>query len=966
MTNRRGFLTILVLALCAAALVVSGCAHRAPDPAVAQPASVDAPASTPAAPADADDPFPLDPAIIAGKLDNGLRYFIRKNVKPKDRAELRLVVNAGSILEDDDQRGLAHFVEHMAFNGTTHFEKQELVDYLEGIGMRFGADLNAYTNTDETVYMLQVPTDDDEAVDTAFRILEDWAHGITFEGEEIDKERGVVVEEWRRGRGARARVRDEQWPVIFEGSRYAERLTIGDKETLEHAPHDALRRFYRDWYRPDLMAVVAVGDFDPAAIETLIRERFEGIVGPDDARPREAYGVPDHDRTRIKIATDPELTSTNVVVAWMRDPHPTRTLDDFRLELVDALYHGMTNARLDELRQRADPPYLYGFGGESGWVRAKSMYALQASVADGGLERGLSTLLTEARRVREHGFLPTELERAKTDLLRSFERQLEEADKQESSRHAGQLVGHFLEGEPLPGIERLAELAGAIVPSITLEEVEARAGQWITPGNRVILVSGPDSEQAGIPDEATVLATFDAADAAAIEPWVDQVRNEPLVAMVPDPGAVVEETSIEDLGVTVWTLSNGARVVLKPTDFKNDQVVLRGWSPGGSSLVSDDDYLSAEFAASVISEGGLGEFSAIELDKALSGKIASVRGYIGDTSEGISGGASPRDLETMFQLLYLQFTAPRRDEEAFGAFLARMNAMLENQQASPDFWFSKQFSEVMSQGHVRGRMLTPELLDEIDLDRAIEIWRDRFADASDFWFFLVGSFDLETIRPMVEHWIASLPATDRGESWRDVGPKPPVGVHRFEVRRGIEPKASVRLVFTGDATWNRIERYAMWSMTQALSIRLREVLREDLGGVYGVGVSGSISRWPNERYSTYVSFGCDPERVDELIAAARAEIDVFRADGPPQAVVDKVHESQIRGRETSLEENGWWTGTLQSQFINGLDPLDILRFEELLSQLTTDLLRDAAVKYFDPERVVQGVLLPEAPEGTVP
>jgi len=927
-----------------AALVASGCAHRPPG-----------------APAAADDPFPLDPAVVAGTLDNGLTYYVRANAKPKGRAELRLVVNAGSILEDDDQLGLAHFVEHMAFNGTEHFARQALVDYLEGIGMRFGPDLNAYTNTDETVYMLQVPTDDPEILDTGFRILADWAGGISFDDEEIDKERGVVVEEWRQGRGAWARIRDRQWPVIFAGSRYADRRTIGDKDILEHAPHDAFRRFYRDWYRPDLMAIVAVGDFDPAAVEARIREGFAGLAGPASPRAREAYDVPDHDDTRVSIATDPEMTSTSVMVSWQRDLRKTRTVEDYRADLVDALYHAMMNARLDELTRQADPPYLFGYAGESRWVRTKGMYTVQASVADGGVERGLSTLLVEARRVREHGFRETELDRAKTDLLRSFERQMEERDKQESSRHASQLVRHFLEREPLPGIERLAELARAVVPTVTLAETNARASQWITPGNRLILIGGPDKDAAGIPDEAAVLATFDRADAIPLEPWVDRVKDEPLVARTPESGAIVEETAMDAIGATVWRLSNGARVVLKPTAFKNDQVLFRGYSPGGSSLVEDADFLSAGSAPAIVADSGLGAFDRIELDKALTGKVASVRGWIGETAEGFSGSASSRDLETLLQLVYLQFTATRRDEQAFAAYRSQMDAAFQNQEASPNWWFAKKFSEVVNQGHFRGRFMTREMLDEIDLDRALAVWRDRFADASDFTFFVVGSFDPVALRPQVERWLASLPAPGRGETWRDVGPVPPDGVHAFTVRRGIEPKAAVRVLFHGEAEWSRESVHAMDSMVQALRIRLREVLREDLGGVYGVGVGGSIERWPRQRYGVSIGFGCDPERVDELIAAVDGVLDAFRADGPSQEIVDKVRESQIRARQTDLEQNGWWISTLQNYFVHGLDPTDILRFDDLTSRLTPALIRDGARRWTDPARYVRGVLLPGDP-----
>ena len=947
MSKRLSTLWILPLI---ATLACSGGSRSAPEttPEPATPAA----AATP-------ETIPLDPAVVHGKLDNGFTYYIRTNQKPEKRAELRLVVNAGSVLEDDDQRGLAHFVEHMAFNGTEHFGKQDLIDYLEGIGMDFGPEINAYTSFDETVYMLTIPTDVDEIVGTAFQILEDWAHLVSFEDEEIDKERGVVVEEWRLGRGAWGRIRDQQFPVTFHGSRYADRIVIGDREILETAPPDAVRRYYRDWYRPDLMAVIAVGDFDAATIEGLIREHFSRVPAVVEPREREEFPIPGHEETLTSIVTDPEATSINITVGYKRPPVPNRTVEDLRERLVDSLYHGMMNDRLNELTQKADPPFQYGFA-SSGWLgRTKSMYRLGAAVRDGGVERGLETILVEANRVEEYGFQESELERAKVDLLRRIERWYEERDKQESRSFAGRYAQHFLEGDPAPSIEYYRDTYNELVPGITLAEINARADQWITEDNRVILVSGPDKEEAGIPEEAGVLAVFDDAAAVAVIPWVDQVRDEPLVASAPEPGKVVSEETIEELNVTRWKLSNGVTVLLKPTDFKNDEIRLRGYSPGGDSLVSDDDYMSASFASNLVGEMGLGNFSSIELGKALAGKVARSRPGIRELSEGVSASASPKDLETMFQLLYLGFTAPRRDEESYQAFLTQREGWLENQEASPGYWFRKEFRETLNQNHPRRRMLTQEAIEKVDLDRALAVYRDRFADASDFLFTMVGNFEVNAIRPIVETWLGGLPSTGRVETWRDIGVERPEGVHSFEVRSGIEPKSSVRINFHGEAEWSPLNAHILSSMTHAMRIRLREVMREDMGGVYGVRVGGGISRYPKERYSITVSFGCDPERVEELVAAVFTEIDEVKRDGPGDENVDKVRESQARERETDVEENAFWLGTLEYHERNGLDLLDILRYDEMIEAVTAEALQEAAQRYFDTERYVQGVLYPE-------
>jgi zinc protease len=919
-----------------------------------------APVSTETTPKPAaSEPIPFDPDVRVGKLDNGLTYYVRANKKPENRAELRVVVNAGSIQEDEDQKGLAHFIEHMAFNGTENFEKQDVIDYLERIGMRFGPDINAYTSFDQTVYMLEIPTDDDTIVETALQILEDWAHRISFVDEEIDKERGVVMEEWRLGRGARGRIRDKEFPVIFHGSRYAERLIIGDPETLENAPYDAFRRFYRDWYRPDLMAVVAVGDFDEDRMEARIREHFSRMKMPEEVRERVEYPVPDHEETLFSVVTDPEATSITVQVGYKRPPSETMTVSDLRRSLVDNIYHGMMIARLQELSQKADPPFQFAFAA-SGWLgRTKSMYRLFAVVRDGGVERGLETLLTEARRVEEHGFTETELERAKTDILRRIDQQYEERDKQESRRFAESYVSSFLNEEPSPSIEYTRDIFHELIPGITLDEINERADQWISDDNRVITVSGPEKEDAGIPDEAALLAVFDGVNKLAVAPWVDKVRDEPLVASEPETGRVVEETVLSELGVTRWKLDNGIIVLLKPTDFKNDEIVLQGYSPGGHSLASDAEYISASRASGVVSEMGAGSFSQIELQKALTGKVASVWASISELSEGVRGSASPKDLETMFQLLYLRFTGARRDDEAFASWVARTEGWLQNQEASPNYVFGRTFSETMSQNHPRRARMTPELLKQVDLETALAFYRDRFADASDFLFTIVGNFEVDSIRPLVEKWIGGLPAAGRRDEWRDVGVERPEGVVEFEVNKGIEPKSSVRIVFHGPAEWSPLENHILNSTAEVLRIRLREVMREDMGGVYGVRVGGGISRYPRERYSATVSFSCDPDRVDELVAAAFSTIATLREEGPDEEYIGKVREAQIRTRETNLERNGFWVGTLEWHERNGIDLTEILRYEDRVAAVTKKSVHEAAKRYFSPDRYVKGVLYPE-------
>ena len=901
-------------------------------------------------------PLPIDDAVTIGTLENGLTYYVRANGKPAHRASLRLLVNAGSALEDKDQLGLAHFIEHMAFNGTENFEKQELVDYLEKIGMRFGADVNAYTGFDETVYMLEVPTDDPEGFDKAFQILEDWGHQVAFEAEEIEKERGVVIEEWRLGRGASGRIRDRQIPILFHGSRYAERLPIGKRETLETAPREAFLRFYRDWYRPDLMAVVAVGDFDETEVISRIKQHFGRIPAPDPARVRTEFPIPDHQETLSAIVTDEEATSITVSLGFKRAARPLETVGDARADLVDNLYHAMMNARLSELTLDPDPPFLYGYAGSSRLGQTKSIYNLSAGVRDGGIERGLTTLLVEIRRVVQHGFTPTELARAKTNTLRGIERLWEERDKQESAAYASTYSRHYLGQGPLAGIEFVRDFFTTIVPGVELAEINARAGQWISENNRIILVSAPETETTTIPDEATILGLVQDTDTLVTTPWIDRTRDEPLVAQAPEPGQVVSEETFPELGATQWQLSNGITVVLKPTDFKNDEILVRGYSPGGHSLVPDEDYFSAIEATSVVNEMGLGAFDPIELGKALTGKVAGVRAFVGEISEGIAGSASPEDLETMFQLLHLKFARPRRDEAAFQSYLSGAQGTLQHQEAAPAFAFNEKWNEVSFRGHPRRRLLTLATLAEVDLDRALDIYGERFEDASDFLFTIVGNFELEHLRPLVETWMASLPATYRNEKFRDVGAYAQPGVTEFSVEKGREPKSTVRVSYFGFADWNPLDAHLADSMAEALRIRLREVMREDLGGVYGVRVYSNLRRYPRGRYNSGFSFSCDPDRTDELLEVAYAEIERLKTAGPPQEIVDKVREIQRRSRETALEQNGFWLAALHLQQINQLPLADILDYESKVEKITRDSIREAARRYFDSSSYIQGVL----------
>ncbi len=903
-------------------------------------------------------PLPKDPAVTIGVLPNGLRYYIRVNHKPEKRAELRLVVNAGSVLEDSSQRGLAHMVEHMAFSGTTHFRKQELVDYLESTGVRFGADLNASTSFDETIYELTVPTDSTKLFDKGFQILADWSRGLIFDSTELARERHVVIEEWRLGRGASARMRDKQFPIIFSGSRYAQRLPIGDRHTLETAPRATVKRFYDTWYRSDLMAVVAVGDFDKTKVERLIRTQFASWPAKKGERLRPSYPVPDHDSTLVTIATDSEATRSTVAVYYLQPLRLEKTVGDFREQMIGSLYNAMLNARLQEIAQRPGAPFIGAFSNQGQLIRSKEVYVLTALVPDSGVERGLRAVVTEGERVAQHGFTATELDRAKKDMLRGMESAYAERDKTPSGSFVSEYVSAFLEHTPTPSIAQEYTLYQQLIPGIQLSEVNALAHKWLSNRSRVIVVNAPQKTAGALPSEAALRAVLDSAAHVSVAAYTDSVSNAPLVPTLPAAGKVVSSTNIASVGVTEWRLSNGARVLVKPTDFKDDELLFRAYAAGGTSVVSDSDYLDATIATAAVDAGGIGAFSATQLQKALAGKDVQVGEYIGAIQQGLSGGGSPRDLETLMQLIYLSFTAPRADSAAFEAYRNKIEVLLANRSASPSAAFSDTLDLTLSQHHFRAKPPTAQDMEYVRLHHAISLYKQRFADASNFTFIFVGTIDTTKLKPLVEQYIGSLPSTHAAEKWKDVGMSYPPGVITREVKRGIEPKSQTAIVFTGpfDFTWENVQQIS--ALSDLLEIKLRERLRQDLGGTYGVGVSASPAHFPKETYALRIDFGSAPERANELQKAVFAEIDSVKSNGVSEKDLQKIREADLRARETSLRQNRTWLSLLASYDVNGWDPSLILKYDENVRALSSSSLQAAAHKYFDTSRYVVVQLLP--------
>jgi zinc protease len=934
----------------------AACASADPD----RPVSSAPPPGASGAPAAALQAVALtgDTAVIRGTLPNGLTYYVRRNAEPRARAELRLVVNAGSVLEEPDQRGLAHFLEHMAFNGTRRFEKHEIVDYLERVGMRFGPDVNAYTSFDETVYMLQLPTDSAGVVDTGLQILRDWATDISLDSAEVEAERGVVMEEWRLTRGAGGRISDRQFPFLFAGSRYAERLPIGDTATLRTFRHATLRRFYQRWYRPELMAIVAVGDFDPREVEAKIRAEFGGIPASTSPADRPETTLPFPGSVRYMVTTDAEVPRGQVSINWMIPDRPDTSVADLRRSIVEGMYSGMLGDRLNEMSLKPDAPFLDVGSYQGASLRPLETFVLNAAVAEGGAERGLAALVGEVERAARHGFTAAELEREKAELLRMWEQLYAERARTTSGQFAGQYADHFLRPGVLRTLEDDYALQTALVPGVTLDEVNAAARRFAAHRDRVVLVTGPAREGLAQPSEARLAAVADSAARADVAAYTETASEAPLLARTPAPGRVVAVDSVAEVGVIRWTLSNGARVVLKPTDFKDDEILFAATSPGGLSLLPDSAYRYGQTATAAVQLAGIGELSLTDLQRRLTGKAASVGPNVSDYAEGMNGFAAPRDVETLFQLVHLYFTQPRRDTAAWTAYLQRGREALRNRGVTPESAFGDTLNAILSQRHVRTRPFTAATFDSLDIDRSLAIYRERFAEAGDFTFYFVGRFDPDSLRPLAETYLASLPSSGVREAWRDPGIRPPAGVVQRTVRRGVEPKARTALVFTGPAEFSREATAEMSGLAETLQLRLRERLREDLGGTYGVGVSGGVARDPYPRYSLSVNFGSAPERVDELTAVVFAVMDSIRAAGPSRDDVDKVREAARRARETSLRENDFWMGQLMGYDRMGWD-VRIIDDEPLSARLTVERIRDAARRYLDRSRYVQVSLVPE-------
>jgi zinc protease len=904
----------------------------------------------------------VDPDVKIGKLNNGLTYYLRRNKKPEAKAEMRLVVNAGSILEDADQQGLAHFTEHMAFNGSKHFKKNELVSFLQSIGVQFGADLNAYTAFDETVYILPIPLSDTSNLRKGLTVLQDWASGLSFDADQIDGERGVVLEESRLGKGADDRMFRKIYPVQYEGSKYAERLPIGKDSIIKNAKYEVVKRFYKQYYRPDLEAVIIVGDIDVAATEKLVKAYFSGLKNPATERPRSIAKVPARQKNQALVVTDKEATNFSVEVDYpFIASKVAETIADYREDLLKELFTSLLNQRLNELTHSSKPPFLFASASFNSYARGYEGFTAFAVASKDGPDETLKALLTEVERVIKYGYKQAELERGKKQLLASFEQLYNNRDKTESSNFVEEYIRNFLQKEPIPGIAKEYDYYKTLLPGIKLEEINAITSKLKQNEHIFVSLQGPEANGTKLPDDKTLLAEAENSLKADVQPYEEKTLAAELLKTKPQSGSITSEKKNEQLGITEITFSNGAKAILKPTDFKNDEIVMTSFHKGGIGKYPAEDKYSANFASTIVQQMGVGDFSPTDLQKFLSGKTVSVSSGISNLSAGISGKSSVKDLETMLQLTYLYATSARKDEPLFNGWKDKQKAQMKFALADPQTAFIDTFYQVLYQKNPLAPVVLPKPddFDKIDLERSLSIYKEQFGDASDFNFILVGSFDAEKLKPLLATYIGGLPSASKPAGYIDNGVRRVKGDIDFTFKKGTEPKSLIIKIYSGEIPYTDELALKAEALKEVLNIKIIEDLREKLSAIYGGGIFGGLNKLPYNNYSLVLQLPCGPENVEKLVQAASAEIDSVKQFGIKQSYLDKVKKTWIEQYKVQVKENSYWSGKLQGIYFQGDDAGRIFEYEKLVNALTTDDLKATANQLFDGKNVLQGILLPE-------
>ena len=906
------------------------------------------------------DKLPNDPKVIVGKLDNGLTYYIRQNSIPENRAELTLAVYAGSVLETEEQRGLAHFTEHMAFNGSTHFSKNELVNYMESIGMQFGSEVNAYTSFDETVYGIKVPTDNSEFIDKGLLVLYDWAHELSFDDDMIEDERGVIHEEWRLSQGAQTRLQNDMLTAVFNGSKYAERLPIGLIEVIDHFKPEVIKDFYKTWYRPDLMAVIAVGDFDPADMENRIKKQFSQIPKPENPKTRPTEIIPDSKETIVKLSSDPECPATVVYIFYKHPQSKTVTVADARRDMVSALMSQMLSARFSEIALSPNPPFIQGFGAYSPFMGGKDAFMNLAMLQNDKIENAVKVLVTENQRMLQHGFTQTELDRAKKDMLKMIDKQYNERDKQKSESYINEYKANFMPPHSAyMSAEYEHQLYNKYIPEITLDDVNKYAKTMITDDNCVVFVMAPEKDNFKLPTEAQIRKAFEEANQAKTEPYVDKVADKPLVDALGPKGKVSKKAVNKQFGYETWTLSNGVKVVLKHTDFKADEITMTAKSDGGYSKYNAKDALTVQHITSVMDESGLGNYDATELQKYLSGKNAHVSPYIGETEEGFTGSCDVEGFETMLELVNAYFSKPRFSEDAFNSYIEKQKGMLENASLDPQSVWQDSLKWILANYSEYRKPMTPALLDEVNFKNMSKFYKQRFNDPCNFTFYFVGNVDAKMAKPLIEKYLGSLETVERNETFVDLGIRPPKGGIEKDVRKGKDDKCIELIVFHGDFAYNAQNLTEIDAICKILTTKLLEEIREKESGVYSIGAYPATNSKPTGRYAVQIFYSCDPAREPELKGKIFDIIKSMQTGSISDDEIAKVIEKKKREHETEVKENKYWRGLVIDLVEGDITPAEATSEDSRINAISKDQMTKAAEKFFKFDSYTKVRLVPE-------
>lgn len=901
--------------------------------------------------------LPADPDVIIGKLPNGLTYYIRNNSQPKGRANLLLVNKAGSMVETDAQLGLANFITHMAFKGTRDFTKDAQKAYFKSLGTKFGPDTSAFSSYDETVYQISLPTDTPQIFSKGFSLMANWAAYMTFDPAEINAEKNLVAEQARiGGKTAQDRLQQQALPLLLNNSMYARRLPIGKESTIKTFDAALVKSFYTQWYRPDLQAIIAVGNFDPKKVEELIKFNFSSLRNPAPEKPLPQYSVPPVPGTVVKFATDKDYPYTLIQLISRHPQAIVKTPAGFMENIRISLFNQILSNRISELTQAPAPGLLFGQAGYGAVVGKQDAFTAVAVAKPGSLESAVKAIVGETQRARKFGFTATELERAKQNALEQISNNYSAKNNTLSSNYISEYERNFLTGLAIPGIEYEYNYYVNNIGKISLAEMNALAVKFISDQNRVILVEAPDSEKDKLPTEPTLLKWV--ADAAnGLTPYIDYSANA-LITKPPVPGKAVSIKTDSTLLVDNIVLSNGVKVILKSTKFNNNQVLFTGYSFGGTSLASNQDITSANLSAAVISNSGVATFDQTELNKMMRGKNLNVSPYISDIAQGISGYATVEDFETAMQLLYLYFTEPRKDSEVWKTNINQAKSLLAGKVNDPGSVYQDTILAVLNGYNPRVMPVTAAQLDAASLDKAYNFYKERFADASGFTFTFTGSFSTPDILPLLETYLGSLPSTNNKETYKNLGIHPPSGQITKTVRKGVSDKATVQLIFSGSYDYNEANNVQMDALEEVLNIRLVDSLKKE-SGVFSPGVRVSYLKIPEGRYTINISFLCDANNVDSPVAYILNEINKLKQNGPVATDVKWFVLNEARSTQSQLKQNTFWEASLSSAAQNQQDPDRILNHIQNLNEVTPQSVKATLNKYLDNNNLIRLQLLPE-------